>query len=104
MGKFVNNKHRVSPVLANLKEKVAALNNLDDISLPPLPVLNEGENTDARVVEISDLCSVLFIDQDGQVDERAIAASGLSINPYNQDSFGWLKGALITRKGLIIFE
>ena len=58
------------------------------------------------IPQIRYLIHQLFITEDGRLDyknKELLEGYGYKIYPIEQDSYGWLVGALATRKGSITF-
>lgn len=58
------------------------------------------------VKEIRGLLDEVLITEDGNVDwenRKKLLEAGWYSYPYEQDRFGWLLGALVTKKGDIVF-
>lgn len=102
MPKFNNQSKRSQALLEQLASAVNDLNNdsklLDADHKKILTVLNTS-----RVAQISALCEQIFIKDDGTLDDIIYRCSGASIFPLESDSYGWIRGGLITRKGTIAF-
>ncbi len=83
-----------------------------------IQMLTELENSDVEAVQflservyppvekIRNLLDQVLIAKDGDVNwenREKLQAAGWHSYAYERDSFGWLLGALVTRKGDIVF-
>lgn len=55
------------------------------------------------IEEITALLNEVFISKDGQINDYLFEDFGWYVYPVERDSFGWLIGAVVTKKGDIAF-
>ena len=102
---FKNGNIRV-PQLYFKMERLIELIKLIDDSSEIVVVEYLGETTHEYVNEVRSLLDHLFIDDDGHCNwENFKIANANNIYPFaiEQDRFGWLIGAIETKKGLITY-
>jgi hypothetical protein len=87
-----------------MEELIQVLTEIDSSDIKPKEILTEKDSP--LVSKIRELLDEVLIAKDGHVNwdnrDKLIVAGWYSY-PYEQDRFGWLVGALVTKKGDIVF-
>jgi hypothetical protein len=87
-----------------MEDLITLVKKLEAFNLRPRQFLEDKDHE--LIPQIRYLIHQLFITQDGRLDyknKELLETYGYKIYPIEQDSYGWLVGALATRKGSITF-
>ena len=83
---------------------VLLITELEASDTKPKQYLTEDDYIPVKYIR--DLLEELMITEDGNVDwenREKLMDAGWCVYPYEKDKFGWLLGAVVTRKGDIVF-
>ena len=87
-----------------MEELIELLTQIENSNLKAKEILSDDDCP--SVIRIRALLEKLLITSEGDINwdnRNKIVDAGWYIYPYEQDRFGWLLGAVVTKKGDIVF-